>query len=154
MNRLAPKVVVAVLVGGLLLVSVVSIAAPQAFKTANNCGVTAISRPFSQFERIDFSCLEDLDPNRMPPTFDTRVTLSCDGGPLTLYMLMPKPETHSLFLAQLNASLNAGKKFKKITYTSATATFKATLSDTCQEVQTFFALPATSTVNEVHGFEM
>lgn len=127
---------------------------PRAFQTANNCSVTAISRPFASYERIDHLCLEDLDPSRFPPTFDTKVTLSCDGGPLTFYMLAPKPEDQSLFLAQLNASLNAGKKFKKITYISAVATFKATLSDTCQELQTFFALPATSTVNELHGYEM
>jgi len=106
---------------GVLVIAGVALAAPGDVVRSKNCLVTAIeSGPMlaldqssltnrSKCERVH---AYNSDTTRWEP-LRVKVTFTCDGGPLEL-RLVPASLEKGLLAAQLQASLNQGKRFKEV----------------------------------------
>ncbi len=132
-----------------LLVAGIVRAAPGDIVRSKNCQVTSIERglPIPVNYNPSYTCgwggVSSEDETVL-------VTFACDGGALAVRMA-ESSLVKGLFAAQLQASLNQGKKFKDITTRSLTWVVTSDCSKcseptSCSESLTYWGLTAGSTI--------
>jgi hypothetical protein len=131
------------LVAATLFGSFTATAAPRTFLTALNCQVTSITGGIYTSGVNGCGAIQA----------NSKITLTCDSGPLEIYWLMPTYTTvnpnaqATLFLAQINNSLNLGKRFQSITYFPQSYSFGSPISDGCEENRLLLGLSTSGQAN-------